>query len=109
MAKKTTAAKKKTTKKAAAPKASGKAKAAKPKRVSALDAAHTVLVKAGGAMASKELIAAMADKGLWSSPKGKTPHAPLYAALLREINAKGKDARFRKVERGQFEAIGGGK
>lgn len=109
MAKKTTATKKKTTKKTAAPKANGKAKATAPKRISALDAAHAVLVKAGGAMASKELITAMADQGLWSSPKGKTPHATLYAALLREINAKGKDARFKKVERGQFEAVGGGK
>lgn len=108
MAKKTTATKKKATKKTSAPKANGKGKAA-PKRVSALDAAHAVLVKAGGAMASKELIAAMAESGLWSSPKGKTPHATLYAAILREINAKGKDARFRKTERGKFEAIGGGK
>ena len=44
----------------------------------------------------------MAEKGLWSSPKGKTPHATLYAAILREINAKGKAARFKKVDRGQF-------
>jgi len=27
----------------------------------------------------------------------------VYAAITREIAAKGKDARFRKVERGKFE------
>jgi hypothetical protein len=79
------------------------AASAKPKRVSALDAAAQVLQASGQAMRSGEMIAAMAEQGLWSSPAGKTPHATLYAAILREINAKGKDARFRKVERGKFE------
>ena len=51
----------------------------------------------------------MTEQGLWTSPAGKTPHATLYAAMLREINAKGADARFRKVERGQFEYAGGGR
>ena len=40
--------------------------------------------------------------GLWS-PGGKTPHATLYAAIIREIAKKGKDARFKKVARGQFQ------
>jgi DNA modification methylase len=31
---------------------------------------------------------------------------PLYAAILREITAKGPQARFRKVERGKFEYAG---
>jgi len=103
MTKKTTS--KKVTKKAAAPKANGKLKIAKEKRTSALDAAHAVLVKAGGAMASKELITAMAEQGLWQSPGGKTPWATLYAAMSREIALKGKDSRFKKIERGKFEAI----
>jgi len=30
-------------------------------------------------------------------PGGKTPHATLYSAILREINEKGKDARFVKT------------
>jgi hypothetical protein len=47
-------------------------------------------------------------KGLWTSPGGKTPHATLYASILREINTKGKDARFKKVDRGQFVATGVG-
>ena len=82
-----------------------KAPSDKPKRTSALDAAATVLKKAGKPMRSQELIDAMASQGLWKSPGGKTPHATLYAAILREITAKGKAARFRKVDRGQFEFI----
>ena len=35
---------------------------------------------------------------------GKTPHATLYAAMLREIAKKGDAARFRKADRGLFEA-----
>ncbi len=72
------------------------------KRTSALDAAATVLQKAGTAMNCKALIEAMREQKLWTSPAGKTPHATLYAAILREIQKKGDDARFRKVERGQF-------
>ena len=55
-------------------------------------------------MNAKEMIDAMATKGLWSSPGGKTPHATLYSAILREINEKGKEARFVKTERGHFAA-----
>ncbi len=74
----------------------------KPKRVSALDAAAQVLADAGQPMRAKEMIDAMAERGLWSSPGGKTPEATLYAAIIREIATKGDAARFRKVERGQF-------
>lgn len=73
-----------------------------PKKVSALDAAAKVLAKADKPMRSQELIAAMEEGGLWKSPGGKTPHATLYAAILREISAKGKDARFTKCDRGLF-------
>lgn len=86
--------------------ASGKVKKpageAKPKRVSALDAAATVLKKAGKPMHAQELIAAMAKQGLWQSPGGKTPHATLYAAMMREARDKKGDARFKRVDRGQF-------
>ena len=84
-----------------APKAK-KATENKPKRGSALDAAAKVLQAAGKPMRAQDLITAMAEKGLWSSPKGKTPHATLYAAMLREISANGKAARFAKVDRGMF-------
>ena len=78
--------------------------ATKPKRVSALDAAAQVLAKSEVPMRAKELIAAMEKQGLWSSPGGKTPHATLYAAMIREIAALGDKARFRKHERGVFVA-----
>ncbi len=74
----------------------------KPKRVSALDAAAQVLADSDRPLRAKEMIEAMAERGLWSSPNGKTPEATLYAAILREISTKGDAARFRKVERGQF-------
>jgi vancomycin resistance protein YoaR len=77
-------------------------KPAKSKKVSALDAAARVLGETRQAMNCMELIEAMAAKNYWTSPKGKTPHATLYAAMLREIRAKGKDARFKKSERGKF-------
>ena len=44
----------------------------------------------------------MAEKDLWKSPGGKTPHATLYAAMMREERDKGGDSRFHKVDRGQF-------
>ena len=78
----------------------------KPKRVSALDAAAQVLADSDQPLRAKEMIEAMAERGLWSSPNGKTPEATLYAAILREINTKGAAARFRKVERGQFTHTG---
>jgi hypothetical protein len=85
---------------AAAPAAADKA--AKPKKLSALDAAAQVLHEAGQPLNCQELIAAMAAKGYWTSPGGKTPQATLYSALLREIKTKGDQARFQKTERGKF-------
>jgi len=78
----------------------GKAKATK----SALDAAAKVLGESGQAMNCQEMIKAMGDKGYWKSPGGLTPHATLYSAILRELKAKGAEARFRKTERGKFTA-----
>ncbi len=105
-AKKTTsrkaATKKATTKKPAAKKATMK-KAPATKKMSALDAAAKVLREAKGPLNAKTMIERMATKGYWKSPGGKTPHATLYAAILREINDKGKDARFKKVDRGLFQ------
>src|SRR5262249_23491238 len=87
----------------AAPAKAGKARGATPgKKLSALEAAATVLGESGKAMNCKELIEAMAAAGYWSPPKGKTPHATLYSALAREIATKGTQARFRKAERGKF-------
>ena len=111
MAAKKTTTKKATTRKATTRKsATTKPDASKPaakkqpakKKLSALDAAAKVLGEATEPMASKEMIEAMATKGYWTSPGGKTPHATLYAAIIREINTKGEDARFVKTDRGRF-------
>jgi HB1, ASXL, restriction endonuclease HTH domain len=82
-----------------------KAKAEKPKKTSAVDAAAKVLAETGKPMNTKEMIDAMTAKGYWTSPNGLTPHATLYSALLREINSKGGKARFRKADRGQFALV----
>jgi hypothetical protein len=79
-----------------------KAKEPKAKKTSALDAAARVLDEAGQPMTCPEMIEAMTAKGYWTSPKGATPSATLYSAILREINAKGKESRFVKTERGKF-------
>ena len=50
----------------------------------------------------QEMIKAMAAKGYWTSPGGKTPSATLYSGILRELKTKGKEARFQKTERGKF-------
>jgi hypothetical protein len=71
-------------------------------KLSALDAAVKALGESGQAMNCQELIAAMAARGYWSSPKGRTPAATLYSALLRELQTKGDQARFCKTERGKF-------
>jgi len=92
-----------------ATKAKAKASAngeAKIKKVSAIDAAAKLLAGSKESMGCKEMIETLAAKGLWTSPGGKTPHATLYSAILREINVKGKEARFVKTERGRFAANG---
>jgi hypothetical protein len=78
----------------------------KTKKTSALDAAARVLGEAGTPMNCQEMIAAMAAKGYWHSPGGKTPSATLYSAILRELKTKKNEARFRKTERGKFELRG---
>ena len=89
-------------KKASAASTAKKTKVTKPRKPSALDAAAKVLGEVRQQMNCKEMVEAMADRGYWSSPNGKTPSATLYSAILREINAKGKEARFQKTERGKF-------
>ena len=78
------------------------AKATKPKRLSGLDLAAKVLVEAKQPLQAKA-IAERAIAAGWKT-NGKTPHATLYAAMIREIAKKGKDARFVKTDRGLFAA-----
>ncbi len=102
-------ASKKATKKTAAKKAAKKApakkaapkKESKAKKPSGLDAAVKVLGEAGEALNCKDIVDRAMAKGYWK-PGGKTPHATVYSAILREIQKKGKDARFKKTERGKF-------
>ncbi len=107
----TTMATKKTTKKAPAKKSAKSATKAATKtpraakadgKLSQLDAAVKVLTESGEPMTTKAMIDAMAAKGYWTSPGGATPAQTLYSAILREMQKKGKEARFVKVERGQF-------
>ncbi len=102
---KQTPAKKASTKRASSKKPAATEASAKTadKKMSAIDAAAKVLGESKEPLNTKEMVEKMSAKGYWSSPGGKTPHATLYSAILREIQNKGKDARFRKVDRGRFE------
>ena len=83
------------------PKADVEPKIAKSS-LSQLDAAVKVLEEATEAMTTKAMVEVMATKGYWTSPGGKTPHATLYSAILRELQSKGETGRFIKTDRGHF-------
>jgi hypothetical protein len=93
-----TATKKKSTKTKSAKKATKKSDG----KLSQLDAAAKVLAEAGEPMNTKAMVEKMEAKGYWKSPGGKTPSATLYSAILREIQTKGSEARFKKTDRGHF-------
>lgn len=96
----------------AKPKASTKAKPTKnatrandaptAKRVSSLDLASKVLAEAKEPLQAKAITERAIAAG-WQTT-GKTPHATLYAAMIREIANKGKNSRFTKTDRGLFTA-----
>ena len=102
----TTKAEAKTAKPAVPAKVAAPTKTPKPAKpdgkLSQLDAAVKVLAESGQPMTTKAMIEAMAAKGYWTSPGGATPAQTLYSAILRELQKKGADARFTKVDRGQF-------
>jgi hypothetical protein len=88
-----------------------KAKAAKPKgerKPGILTLAADVLKDAKAPMDCKAIVEKVLAKGQWQT-KGKTPAATLYSAIIREIAVKGKDARFRKTDRGMFELTAAGR
>lgn len=94
-----------TTPKTEAPTAKrGEPKAPKKARRSGLNAAATVLAAAGKPMTVKDIVDAATTQKLWAS-EGKTPYATVYAAIIREIAAKGLASRFRKTAPGQFEFV----
>ncbi len=92
----------KKTKRAKRPRATSAKKAKKAKgAMSGLDAAARVLQETGAAMSCQAMLEVMLAKGYWST-QGQTPAATIYSALVREIAGKGKQARFKKVDRGLF-------
>jgi hypothetical protein len=80
----------------------------KERKPGGLDAAARVLREAGVPMNCGDIVKTALEKGYWQTG-GKTPSATIYAAILREINVKGADARFRKTARGHFELTEAGK
>ncbi len=102
----TTSRKRAPSKKAPSKPAAGRKSAAKkaPQTMSALAAAAKLLSELKRPLRCGEMIEQMAAQGYWKSPGGKTPAATLHAAITREINTKGADARFKKTDRGLFAA-----
>ncbi len=72
-------------------------------KMSGLDAAAKVLADAREPMRCVDMVALVLKKGLWKS-SGKTPAATIHAAIIREINGKKADSRFKKTGRGMFSA-----
>lgn len=90
--------------KSKSPKQPRSKKTASERKPSGLDLAAKVLAEAGEPLAAKA-IAERAIAAGWKT-NGKTPHATLYAAIIREISKKGDAARFKKTDRGLFVATG---
>jgi hypothetical protein len=91
------------TQKADKPKRMRGTKVPKEKRTSSLDAAAKVLEESSEPMTAKEMVEAAEAKGYWKSPGGKTPHATIFSAIIREIAKKASESLFNKTERGTFE------
>ena len=84
-------------------KAKSTGRAAQQKRMSGLDAAARVLKESGKPMKVKEVVETMLAKGYWKTG-GKTPAATIYSAIIREIDVKKGNSRFKKTGRGLFAA-----
>ncbi len=81
------------------------AKPTKPKKISGLTAAFMVMVDADKELGVKKIVEIAAEKGWWKSDAA-TPHATIYAAIIREITNKGNNSRFsRGKKRGTFRAV----
>ena len=74
--------------------------------MSGLDAAAKILADAKEPMGCTDIVEKALASGMWKT-KGETPAATIYAAVIREIAAKGKESRFRKAGRGLFESARG--
>jgi len=72
--------------------------------LSALDAAHKVLVETGTALNAKQITDLVIEKKYCPNLQGKTPHATISSGIQREI-AKGNGSRFYKDGKGLFGAV----
>jgi hypothetical protein len=82
----------------------GRGKGGKPLgKMSAIDAAHQVLLECGRPMNVRE-ITEIAMQSEYCDLKGATPSLTISAALQRDIKAKGRDSRFVKTGKGLFAA-----
>ena len=81
--------------------ATGQPRGPGAKRASGLDAAAQILAETGEPMNCRAMVEKMLAQGLWQT-KGKSPASTIYAAIIREIAAKGEKARFKKTDRGRF-------
>jgi hypothetical protein len=77
-------------------------------QMSGLDAAAKVLVESAEPLNAKQIVEAMAAKGYWTSPGGKTPASTIYAAMLTNAR-KGDQAWFKRVDRGLWTLTDSGK
>ena len=79
------------------------APAAPARRMSLVGAAVVILRAHQYELPVRDIMRRITESGLWSSPAGKTPEQTLYSAIIREIAAKGTNARFRRGQiRGCF-------
>ena len=74
------------------------------KKLSLLSAALEVLKSDDAALTTKQMVEQAKARNLWTPGAGKTPEQTLYSAIMREIKAKGDQARFVKDARGHFKA-----
>ncbi len=71
------------------------------KRLTGLDAVAQILREAGRPMTAKDMVQAALDRGLWTTT-GRTPDRTIYAAITRDMAARGRQSRFRKGSNGKF-------
>jgi len=92
------------------PKANAKkTKDATPKQpkgdgLSALDAAHKVLVEIGTALTVRQITEIIIEKRYCPNLNGATPHLTISSAIQREVKGKGNKSRFYKGGKGLFGA-----
>jgi hypothetical protein len=80
-----------------------------PRKMSLLTAAANLLAENGQTMNCNAIVQELDERGVWSSPGGKTPGSTLYASANREIMEKGDHSRFVRVGKGQYAASEYGK